>query len=157
MKKILLFVTLALVLTFAGCGNKTEKELIMEEYETLQAEDHVYVKVALDEYEDVVGETEVAYVYFGSPICPACVQVVPYIDIFAKNAGIDTVYYVELEYSSATAIEWGETNKYDYAGTPMVVTFIDGEFERSSFTNRSETSTYVDEIILMFEEFGPNR
>lgn len=156
MKKLLtLLLLVAVVFTLGGC-TKDEKQEIADSYSTLKSADHVFDQVKLAELDEIVAEGGVVFAYFGSPICSACVSAIPYINAFAKNAGIETVYYVEFEYTSTLAQEWYDSGKYDYQGTPLVVTFNNGEFVRSNFTNRSETSSYMDEIIGMFEEFSPN-
>lgn len=149
---ILVLITIILIGILSGCTTN-EKQAIADEYGTI-TEDNVFDKIKLSELDDIVAENDVVFVYFGAKECSACVTVVPYIDAFAKSANIETVYYVEFYYGSDLAAEWYENGTYDYEGTPLVVTFADGEFVRSNFTNRSETSSYLNEIILMFDEFG---
>lgn len=132
MKKFLgLLLMFTLVLSLASCGEKDEKTKIMDKYETLTSTDHVFDQVTLDELDDVVATGEKTFVYFGSPICHACVATIGHLDKMAKELGIETIYYVDFEYTSDLSGEWYETGKYDYKGTPAVVVFEDGEFMKS--------------------------
>jgi hypothetical protein len=78
----------------------------------------------------------------------------PRIDAHAKAAGIGEILYVELRFDSPTAAEWARNGTYDYRGTPLVVTFEQGEFVRSNFTRVDISGDYELEIVQMFEEFG---
>jgi len=149
MKKVLL-VLVVLFLTACQADNKVR---FAEAYNLPNAE-HVFTLVTMREMERIVAERDVTFVYFGSPICGACVTMTPRIDAHAKAAGITEILYVELRFDSPTAAEWARNGTYDYRGTPLVVTFEQGEFVRSNFTRVDISGDYELEIVQMFEEFG---
>jgi len=92
---------------------------------------HVFDTVSLAELDEIIATNEKIFVYFGSPICSACVAMAPIMDQQAKDRGIETVYYVDLEYTSDLAGEWYDNGTYDYKGTPAVVLFEGGVFVKS--------------------------
>jgi hypothetical protein len=149
MKKVLL-VLVVLFLTACQADNKVR---FAEAYNLPDAE-HVFTLVTMREMERIVAERDITFVYFGSPICGACMTMTPRIDAHAKVAGIDEVLYVELRFDSPLAAEWSRNGTYDYRGTPLVVTFEQGEFVRSNFTRVDISGNYELEIVQMFEEFG---
>jgi thiol-disulfide isomerase/thioredoxin len=149
MKKIVL-VLLVLFLTACQADNKVR---FAEAYNLPDAE-HVFTLVTMREMERIVAERDITFVYFGSPICGACMTMTPRIDAYAKAAGIDEILYVELRFDSPLAAEWARNGTYDYRGTPLVVTFEQGEFVRSNFTRVDISGNYELEIVQMFEEFG---
>ncbi len=143
---------LALVLLLAACqGN--DKQRFADAYQLPDAE-HVFTLVTMREMERLVAERDITFVYFGSPICGACVTMTPRIDAHAKAAGIEEILYVELRFDSPTAAEWARNGTYDYRGTPLVVTFEQGAFVRSNFTRVDISGNYEVEIVQMFAEFG---
>jgi thiol-disulfide isomerase/thioredoxin len=160
MKKIItLLLAVVMVFNLTGCG-KTEAEKIADSYSTLETSDHVFKLLDLEDIDAMAEQEGKMIVYFGSPICPSCVQLVPELDRLAKVSGVETVYYVYLEYTSDTAQEFAETGKYDYVGTPLVVLFEDGEYSYSNFSYRNPDSIYYDEdsnyykqIVRMFENY----
>ena len=149
MKKVFL-VIIVLFLTACQADNKVR---FAEAYNLPDAE-HVFTLVTMREMERIIEERDVTFVYFGSPICGACMTMTPRIDAHAKAAGIAEVLYVELRFDSPLAAEWAQNGTYDYRGTPLVVTFEEGEFVRSNFTRVDISGNYELEIIQMFEEFG---
>jgi thioredoxin-like negative regulator of GroEL len=116
--------------------------------------DHVFTLVTMREMERIIAERDITFVYFGSPICGACMTMTPRIDAHAKAAGIEEILYVELRFDSPLAAEWSRNGTYDYRGTPLVVTFEQGEFVRSNFTFVDLSGNYELEIIQMFDDFG---
>jgi thioredoxin-like negative regulator of GroEL len=149
MKKILILVSV-LLLTACQADNKVR---FAEAYNLPDAE-HVFTLVTMREMEQIAQERDITFVYFGSPICGACMTMTPRIDAHAKAAGINEVLYVELRFDSPLAAEWARNGTYDYRGTPLVVTFERGEFVRSNFTRVDVSGNYELEIVQMFEEFG---
>ena len=149
MKKLMVF---GLLLILTAC--QTDDKVRFAEAYNLDSAEHVFTLVTMREMEDIIAERDITFVYFGSPICGACVTMTPRIDAHAKSAGINEVLYVELRFDSAEAAEWARTGKYDYRGTPLVVTFENGSFVRSNFTNVDISGNYEQEIIQMFNEFG---
>ena len=149
MKKILIVLSV-LLLTACQADNKVR---FADAYNLPDA-DHVFTLVTMREMERMVLDRDITFVYFGSPICGACVTMTPRIDAHAKAAGITEVLYVELRFDSPLAAEWARNGTYDYRGTPLVVTFEQGEFVRSNFTRVDISGNYELEIIQMFEEFG---
>jgi thioredoxin-like negative regulator of GroEL len=149
MKKFMLF---GLLMCLTACQTD-DKVRFAEAYELASA-DHVFTLVTMREMEQIITERDITFVYFGSPICSACMVMTPRIDNHAKAAGISEVLYVELRFDSAEAADWSRTGKYDYRGTPLVVTFENGQFVRSNFTNVDVSGNYEQEIVRMFNEFG---
>jgi thioredoxin-like negative regulator of GroEL len=149
MKTIMMF---GMLLILTAC--QTDDKVRFAEAYQLASADHVFTLVTMNEMERIIAERDITFVYFGSPICSACMVMTPRIDAHAKTAGINEVLYVELRFDSAEAAAWGRTGKYDYRGTPLVVTFEGGEFVRSNFTNVDVSGNYEQEIIQMFNEFG---
>lgn len=149
MKKV---VALALVFMLAACG-VDGKQKITDAYNLTDTE-HVFELITLDELEETIKNRPVSYVYFGSPICPACVRMTPRINQHAKDAGVSVVYYVEFRYDSELAREWSQNGTYDYRGTPLVATFLYDQFERSNFTDLPQGGDYEANIIDMFETYG---
>lgn len=161
MKKIILTLLMVVSLVLVGCSSKTEAEKIAESY-GLESADHVFDLIDLDEIDSVVEEEQHAIIYFGAPKWPGCVWVVPRLDALAKEHGVETIYYVYLDYQGSTAAQFAEENRYDYAygGTPLVVLFQDGEYSFSNFTHKNPDSelydgldSYYPEVIKMFETF----
>ncbi len=146
------FMVLGLLLFLTAC--QTDDKVRFAEAYNLESAEHVFTLVSMSEMERIIGERDITFVYFGSPICSACLFMTPRIDAHAKAAGIREVLYVELRFDSAEAAEWARTGKYDYRGTPLVVTFEGSEFVRSNFTNVDISGNYEQEIIQMFAEFG---
>lgn len=149
MKKLMV---LGLLVFLTAC--QTDDKVRFADAYNLDGPEHVFTLVTMREMESIILERDITFVYFGSPICSACLFMTPRIDAHAKFAGIDEILYVELRFDSAAAAEWARTGKYDYRGTPLVVTFENGEFVRSNFTNVDITGNYEQEIIQMFAEFG---
>lgn len=114
-------------------------------------EDHVFIRISLARVDEVVSQSDTTFIYFASPICPACVNMTPRINQHAKDAGVSIVYYVEFRYDSTTAREWSEQGKYDYRGTPLFVKFVNGQFERSNFTDLESGADYERNIIDMLK------
>lgn len=161
MKKQILGIIAVVVIIIAvaifATVSKSEKQKITDSYTSLETDDHVFDLITLDEMEEIM-LTEDMIVYFGSPECPACVSLVPEIDRLAKANDVETVYYVYLYYGSDLAGEWLDSGLYDYAGTPLMVLFEDGEFSYSNFSYRNTESEYYNEdgsfyqeIVRMFE------
>jgi thioredoxin-like negative regulator of GroEL len=146
------FMILGVLLFLSAC--QTDDKVRFADAYQLSSADHVFTLVTMREMEQIITERDITFVYFGSPICSACMTMTPRIDAHAKNAGITEVLYVELRFDSAEAAEWARTGKYDYRGTPLVVTFDNGTFVRSNFTNVDISGNYEQEIVQMFAEFG---
>jgi len=146
------FVLVLLVLFLTAC--QADNKVRFAEAYNLPDADHVFTLVTMREMERIVAERDITFVYFGSPICGACMTMTPRIDAHAKAAGIDEILYVELRFDSPLAAEWARNGTYDYRGTPLVVTFEQGEFVRSNFTRVDISGNYELEIVQMFEEFG---
>mgnify|MGYP002641350848 CR=1 FL=1 len=160
MKRIItLLLAISLMFALTGCS-KTEAEKIADSYSSLESIDHVYDLIDYEEIDTVVADLDKAIIYFGSPIWPACVQLVPELDRLAKDFEVETIYYVHLEYTSDLAIEFAENGTFDYVGTPLVVFYENGEVSYSNFTYRNPDSEYYNEdtnyyleIVRMFQSF----
>ena len=60
------------------------------------AEDHPFVKVSGDDIVKMIENRETFYVYIGDEMCPWCRSVIEETIEVAKEAGVETIYYVEI-------------------------------------------------------------
>lgn len=116
--KIFLFVAsllILLVMIYYGCDRESEKELsdslkFKEEYENVNGtksssgkvypsieieEDNVIKYSNVSEIEEIV-KSGTGVIYFGYPTCPWCRNAVPPLLQAASDAGIETIYYINL-------------------------------------------------------------
>jgi len=160
MKNKILIISIISVLILIVGGSiilnltEDEKSKITKSYTSLTTTDHVFDQVTIVELDYIIADGGTIFAYFGAPICPGCVAMVPELDKMAKEFDVDTIYYVHFEYNSDLAGEWYREQKYDYQGTPLTVVFKDGDFVRSNFSNMSEESNLFNETLKLFYDFS---
>ena len=115
-KYIFLFIIMIISIMIVGClGEEANKEQnsnkFKEEYESLNNKtaynDKTYLELAIPEdnpikYSDAdevinIIENESGVIYFGYPECPWCRSAIPSLLNAAKEAGIKTIYYMNLK------------------------------------------------------------
>ena len=107
MKRFTVFLVFLLLLGMTGCTKKEEPvngcdiqdecndKADMSAYEYYDnSEDYVYVTAYVKDMAEMMDEGKSFVIYFGFSRCPWCRDAMPILNEAAKEAGFDTVYYV---------------------------------------------------------------
>lgn len=130
----IIIVTIVLLVIFL---RDTPKQAFYKDYTGHGAhqldEDHVFKEISYKTFNKKLAKNEKMLVYFGSPVCQACVQEVPIYDKVFKEENLsmeeyfDYIYYIDTRKLKNNQIK-DITNKYSYsAEKPLFLYFEEGE------------------------------
>lgn len=68
----------------------------MSAYKDFDAQQHVFVEISLERAIAVFKQKESAFLYFGFPKCPWCVDALPILNQVALDHKVEVIYYIDM-------------------------------------------------------------